>query len=258
MEQLYVEKYFKDENSKWIVFLHGFGGNTGMWFRQIRFFKDKFNLLLIDFPGHGQSDSGIAGKGIRRFEEIGDIVVDVLKENHIEKAIFVGVSLGTMVVGGIMSKHTEMVKGAILCGPIMGINAFVKCVLKFFNKIKQCFPYMFLMETFSRFLLPFKSHQFSRKLFMKSGELLGKEEFMEWCDLFVADMDILKNMTDWTSNLLFITGDEDYTFIKGVKQKCKTLPEAKLQIISDCGHVCNIQKWREFNEMSLEFILNMS
>lgn len=119
---------------------------------------------------------------------------------------------------------------------------------------------MFLMELFSRFLLPFKAHQFSRRLFMKSGKLLGKNEFLAWCNLFVSDLDVLKNLSNlknWAENLLFITGDQDYTFIRGVKHKLKSMQTGHLQIVSDCGHVCNIQKWHEFNEMSLQFIESM-
>ena len=42
----------KKEN---LVFIHGFGGSTKTWKKQIDFFSQKFNLLLIDLPGHGNS-----------------------------------------------------------------------------------------------------------------------------------------------------------------------------------------------------------
>lgn len=254
MDRLHVEKYITENSDKWLVFLHGFGGNTKMWNRQIRFFKDRYNLLVVDLPGHGLSKPGIAHKGVKKFEEIADMVVFEMKENDIDKAIFICVSLGTLVFGGILSKYKEVVSGAILCGAITGINIFLKMFLKVMNLIKGCFPYMFLMELFSRFLLPFKAHQFSRKLFMKSGKLLGKEEFLAWCDLLISDMDVLNNLTNWVDNILFVTGDEDYTFMHGVENKVKTLHKGILKKLSNCGHVCCIQKWREFNEMSLSFI----
>ena len=67
MNQLYTEKFVKDEKCDWLVFIHGFGGSTKMWKRQIDSFKDKFNLLILDLPGHGKSKEGIAHKGIKRF-----------------------------------------------------------------------------------------------------------------------------------------------------------------------------------------------
>ena len=85
MSELYVEKYVKDENSPWLVFLHGFGGSINMWKRQVDQFKEKYNLIFIDLPGHGRSSDGIKNKHIKRFDKIADIIVDTLKKNSIEK-----------------------------------------------------------------------------------------------------------------------------------------------------------------------------
>ena len=256
MSQLYVEKYVKDEKCDWLVFLHGFGGSTKMWKRQIETFKNKYNLLVLDLPGHGKSVEGIAHKGIKKFEQVADMIIDILKEHKIKAATFVCVSLGTLVFAGILSKYPDMVQGAILCGAVAGMHIGWKILLNICDRIRYCFPYMFLMNVFSGILLPLKRHQKSRKFFLKSGKLLGREEFMAWFDLFVKDMDILKDMaeTKWKDNILFIVGNEDFTFIKGVKKKFKSLHQGKLKVLKKCGHVCNIQKWQEFNEVSLSFI----
>ena len=42
------------QSDKWLVFVHGIGGSTKTWKRQINEFKD-YNLLLLDLPGHGES-----------------------------------------------------------------------------------------------------------------------------------------------------------------------------------------------------------
>ena len=261
MNQLYSEKYVKDEKCDWLVFLHGFGGSTKMWKRQIDSFKEKFNLLILDLPGHGKSSEGIANKGFNKFEEVAEMVIDVLKENKIEIATFVCVSLGTLVFAGIFDKYPEMVKGAVLCGAVMGMHKGWVGILKICDKIRYCFPYMFLMNVFSGILLPLKAHQKSRKFFLKSGKLLGRKEFMAWFDLFVKDMNALrdlKTLSDLKENLLFITGNEDFRFIKGVKKALNNLKCCHLKILNKCGHVCNIQKWQEFNEVSLKFIENLS
>ena len=257
MDQLYAEKYVKDEKCDWLVFLHGFGGSTKMWKRQIEPFKEKYNLLVLDLPGHGKSTKGIANKNIEKFSEISDMIIEVLKENKIEIATFVCVSMGTLIFAGIMQNHSEMVKGAILCGAVAGIGIGWRSILTICNKIRFCFPYMFLMNIFSGILLPFKAHQKSRRFFLESGKLLGREEFMAWFNLFVKDVDALRNLKildTLRENLLFIVGDEDFTFIKGVKRKMNFLYRSKLKILNKCGHVCNIQKWQEFNETSLKFI----
>lgn len=261
MHQLYAEKYVNEKSDEWLVFLHGFGGNTNMWKKQIDSFKEKYNLLILDLPGHGQSVQGIANSNIKKFEDIADSIVNVLKENKIKVATFICLSLGTLVFAGLFNKYPEVVKGAILCGAVMGLHPFWRGLLKVCDKIRFCLSYKFLMNVLSGIMLPLKAHQKSRKFFLKSTVQMGRGEFMAWFDLYVKNMDVLKNLKGLErlkKNLLFISGNEDFTFIKGVRNKWNLLKECKLKILNKCGHVCNIQKWKEFNEASLEFLSEMA
>jgi pimeloyl-ACP methyl ester carboxylesterase len=36
-------------------FVHGAGGSSSIWFKQIRDFKKQYNVLLLDLHGHGDS-----------------------------------------------------------------------------------------------------------------------------------------------------------------------------------------------------------
>lgn len=254
MIDLYAEKYITDNTSNWLVLLHGIGGNSRMWLRQIRFLKQHFNLLVVDLPGHGKSVEGITGKSIISFSEIGDLVVDKMKEEGIAKATFICVSLGTLVFAGILKKHSEVVCGAILCGAISGMNKCLEIGLKILSKIQKIIPYMFVMRVASFFLLPKKNHKGARNFFIKSSETLGQSEFNEWCKLCIKDMDALKTLSLNNKDILFVMGNEDYTFIKGVKNKVKHFKNTTLKIIENCGHVCNIQKYNEFNNIVLDYM----
>ena len=44
------------KGSRTIVFIHGWACNLGFWREQISTLADKARLILIDLPGHGQSD----------------------------------------------------------------------------------------------------------------------------------------------------------------------------------------------------------
>ena len=254
MSELYVEKYIKDASRPWLVFLHGFGGSTKMWKRQIDQFKENYNLCVIDLPGHGQSTDGIKHKHIHKFEKIADIVVDTLKKHGIEKATFMCVSLGSLIFAGIFKKYPEMVEKAVLCGAVSGINVLSHTLLGLVNAIKGMLPYMVILKLFAYVMMPFKDHQKSRDFFISSGKQLGRAEFMAWFSLVVHDMNALKNLKGLKDKVLFITGSEDFIFISGVKKKYKELKESKLAILKRCGHVCNIQKAKEFNQIALDYI----
>ena len=47
--------YLNEHTTKWVSFVHGAGGSSSIWFRQIRAFKKEFNVLILDLRGHGNS-----------------------------------------------------------------------------------------------------------------------------------------------------------------------------------------------------------
>ena len=47
---------YKHKTSKdWVTFVHGAGGSSSIWFKQIRSFSKAFNVLVLDLRGHGNS-----------------------------------------------------------------------------------------------------------------------------------------------------------------------------------------------------------
>lgn len=252
--KLYTEKYFKDNNSKWLVFIHGIGGSSKMWIKQVKFFKDKYNLLLIDLPGHGNSKEGIVGKGYKNFEDIADIIVETLKEEGIEKATFISVSMGTMIVGGILSKYPDMVEKAILSDVILNLNIVYKIILKLINQVKWLFSQKFILDVGSKILIPFKKYKIARIFYIKNGMSLERNEFMAWLTLVLKNLDVLKDLKKYQDNVLVVMGNKDYALINGVKKYFKRLKEKRLKVLEDCGHICCMLKWREFNDICLNYI----
>ena len=55
---------------------------------------------------------------------------------------------------------------------------------------------------------------------------------------------------------LLIMGDQDHAFIKDTIRFCKINPATKLEVIPHCGHLSNIEKYKEFNTSALKFLLN--
>lgn len=55
----------------WVTFIHDAGGSSNIWFKQLRAFKEKYNILLIDLRGHGLSKNLYAEWKNYSFEAIG-------------------------------------------------------------------------------------------------------------------------------------------------------------------------------------------
>jgi len=93
---LYYKTYIKDKDAPCITFIHGAGGSSTIWFKQIRYFRKDFNILLVDLRGHGRS-SEVIWKKEDSFKTLASEVVEVLDELGIQKTHIIGMSLGTIV-----------------------------------------------------------------------------------------------------------------------------------------------------------------
>jgi pimeloyl-ACP methyl ester carboxylesterase len=47
--------YRHAEAQEWVTFVHGAGGSSSIWFKQLKAFKQIYNVLLLDLRGHGNS-----------------------------------------------------------------------------------------------------------------------------------------------------------------------------------------------------------
>ena len=49
--------HIKASECPWVTFIHGAGGSSTIWYKQLKAFSSNFNILLIDLRGHGRSRS---------------------------------------------------------------------------------------------------------------------------------------------------------------------------------------------------------
>src|SRR5258708_6815156 len=78
-----------------IVFVHCWSGNLGFWREQVPALADKARLILIDLPGHGQSDKPHTDYSMDFFAEA---VLAVMRDAHAGKATLIGHSMGGPII----------------------------------------------------------------------------------------------------------------------------------------------------------------
>src|SRR5687768_11193491 len=83
------------ESAKTLLFIHGWSGNSGFWREQVPAFADKARLVLIDLPGHGQSDKPPADYTMDYFARG---VLAVMRDAGVDKATLIGHSMGVPVI----------------------------------------------------------------------------------------------------------------------------------------------------------------
>lgn len=250
-------KYQAIDNQKeeWVVFIHGMGGSTRTWARQIEDFSNSYNLLLLDLPGHGQHSDTIIHKVDS--EKLHDGIIETMEHLNISSAHFVALSLGTIVTANFAIHHPEYVKSIILGAASLKVSGIYKFAVIAANKIKKLVPYKFLYKFFAWFMLPKKNHQKSRRIFLREVVKLNKKTMYAWIEYLQITRrseQILSKLDNLKKNILIISGDEDHCFLGGVKKIVKKKQTLKLNIINKCGHICSIEKWNDFNNMALNFL----
>ena len=110
-----------DATAPWVVFVHGAGGSSSIWFLQIKEFIRHFNVLLVDLRGHGKSKALAAHKEDRHydFEVITRDIIEVLDSLNIHKAHFIGISLGTILIRNLSEIAPERVSSMVMGGAII-------------------------------------------------------------------------------------------------------------------------------------------
>jgi pimeloyl-ACP methyl ester carboxylesterase len=249
--------YKQSDDAEWVTFIHGAGGSSSIWYKQIKEFSKHFNVLLIDLRGHGKSKSPLQEKLKKySFEKIGNDVVEVLHHLKISSTHFVGISLGTIIIRDISERFQHLSKSMILGGAVMKLNLRGQILMRFGATFKSVIPYLVLYRFFAFVIMPKKSHRESRNLFINEAKKLYQKEFKRWFTLIAQINPLLSffRINDSGVPTLYIMGAEDHMFLPSISKLVENHASSQLQIIANCGHVVNVQQPALFNEKVIFFI----
>jgi len=251
--------YENKNSSQWVTFVHGAGGSSSIWFKQIRDFKKHYNVLLLDLRGHGESKTSLktAFKQKYTFSSLANDIFEVLDYLNIEKSHFIGISLGTILIRQLAEMYPSRVQSMILGGAILKMNFRSQVLMRLGNMFKYVLPYLVLYKFFAFVIMPNKNHRQSRLLFINEAKKLYQKEFIRWFKLTAEINPILKWFRQVELNIptLYVMGDEDYMFLPSVRQVVANhYKSSKLFVIEKCGHVVNVEQPTVFNENVILFL----
>ncbi len=254
---IYHRKFIHQKSKTWVVFVHGAGGSNGVWFRQLKEFKKHFNVLLVDLRGHGKSKQATTTPDLDySFDEIALDVIQIMDHLLIKKAHLVGISLGCIVIRAIDKLAPDRAESIILGGAIIQFNKTLKVLIGMAKILNSVLPYMWLYKLNALILMPLRKHRESRNIFIQEAIKLGEKEFAKWMKM---TREIKENLNDFlhrepSAPVLYLMGDGDHMFLPMVADLVKKQVNARLEIIKNSGHCCNLDQAGIFNEISIHFI----
>lgn len=254
---LHYTKYELNPDADWVTFVHGAGGSSSIWFRQLRDFRKHFNVLLVDLRGHGKSKKPIYQKLKQyTFNVIGDEVLEVMNHLKIASTHFVGISLGTIIIREIAERHPQRVKSMVLGGAVMKLNLRGQVLMRLGVLLKSVIPYLVLYKFFAFIIMPRKRHRESRNLFINEARKLYQKEFKRWFTLASTINPLLSffRIKDSGIPTLYVMGEEDHMFLPSVSKLVKDHVSSRLHVIPSCGHVVNVEQPDVFNRETIGFM----
>jgi len=257
---LHYQTYYLGQEKDWVVFVHGAGGSSSIWFKQIKAYKKHFNVLLVDLRGHGKSKDLMQKyyEDKYTFQLISKDILNVLDEAGIEKAHFVGVSLGTIIIRTIGEIDPDRVESLVMSGAVTRLNIRSRFLVWVGHMFKKVVPFMWLYKLFAWIILPRKRHSESRLLFIREAKKLYQKEFLKWFNMTKEINPLLRYFREKELPIptLYVMGSEDYLFLPPVKKIVSEHKQSVLQVIDKCGHVCNVEQPNVFNRLSIQFLKN--
>lgn len=243
-------RFIDNKKNNSIVLLHGYGGSSNCFKKQIELLSIYFNIVSIDMHGHGiSSNIHLALDENLSLKRIVEDIDEVLSYLHISSAHFLGLSLGTIVANVYAYYYPHKVLSIVNVGAVIKFNFFFKALLSLIFKLKQYLPHQLFYSIAGYSIMPYKSHRQSRHLFIKEAKKMNRIDFCAWGTLLITYQDKYKDIhlpNDLST--LYISGEYDYFFIRDVKKFCSE-SQIKLHIIANAGHICNIDNVSEFNNM---------
>jgi len=254
--------YDHPTSTEWVTFVHGAGGSSSIWYKQLRAFKKEFNVLVLDLRGHGKSKMVLKDVMNTKytFDVITADIVEVINHLKIKKSHFVGISLGTILIRNIAEKHPDRVQSMILAGAIMKLNFRSQLLIKLGVIFKSVVPYMLLYKFFAFIIMPRKNHRQSRILFVREAKKLYQKEFIRWFKLTSEINPLLRffRANDIKIPTLYMMGQEDHLFLPSVQKMAKEHTFSQVFVVENCGHVVNVEQPIIFNDKSIQFLNNLA
>ncbi|MCH1625493.1 alpha/beta fold hydrolase [Fredinandcohnia quinoae] len=109
---IYYELFGDKSNKPVIVLVHGFLSSTFSFRRLIPLLEKDFTVLAIDLPPFGKSEKSTRFK--HSYHNMSIIMIQLLEQLHISKAIFVGHSMGGQICMYAALQKPELVNGLVL------------------------------------------------------------------------------------------------------------------------------------------------
>jgi len=239
-----------------IVFSNSLGSNLSMWNPQVEYFKDDYQIICYDKRGHGKS-SPIQGP--YTFDMLENDVIAIMDEIGIDKAHFIGLSMGGMTSLGLALKHSNRFDKLVCCAaradmPPPAIEAWDQRMAVVVDKGTQGVVQGSLERWFSD---EFRNDISNNHILEKAEEMIKSTSingYIGSCNA-IKGLDYLRELGKIKNDFLYISGEDDVGAPALAMEEMHHLTvNSKYVCIPGVAHVFNLEKPNETNKFLSDFL----
>jgi 2-succinyl-6-hydroxy-2,4-cyclohexadiene-1-carboxylate synthase len=256
--KLHYEQYGRGPN---LVLLHGFSLNSLMWEPYREFFEDWFRITLVDLRGFGKS-----GVGERWSHEVmAEDVWRLLNHLGIEKTAILGFSMSGPAAMRLAIDHPDLVTALVLVSSILplagkrrneeerkesnsDITVLEREGIEAWAKDTGMLDGSVMAPLFERdsTIKPLWERIIRRN---DAKNLAG-----------VLKLKMEREPLNWRSELkeikaptLIVAGERDSSFVDASRNLSRRIPNSRLLIVKDCGHMLTLEDPKGFANILIDF-----
>ena len=256
--------YYEDEGQGLpLVLLHGYALNGVMWDLQIPIFAKSFRVINVDLRGFGKSSCGNKWSGSVMAADVSGLI----KSLSLENIAILGFSMGGPVAFRAALENPDLVSRLIMVSSILPSAGRPKAPKEIISQQKEIEilrskGIIGWAESTGLWSGPLVNGMFDGNLDIRPlwEKLIARHNFDYLMNMMTARLSSAPS-ANWRSRLgeikqetLIIMGESDSYFIDGCRILAESIPNSELKIISNAGHMLNLEALEQFNPIILNYI----
>ena len=245
-------------NGPVVMFAHSLGSDLSIWEAQKSALAGRHTVLTYDIRGHGGTGYGNeATPGAYDFDLLAADAIALLDALKIDKASFVGISLGGMIGQAVALAAPRRIEKLVLADTTCRYPPEVQATWP--ARIRQVETgglEALVAPTLERwFTPPYRAAH--PEVMARIGKLIRSTPVAGYaggCHA-IATLDFTERLAALRMPAMVVVGDQDAGIPLPLAQAlADAIPGARLEVVAGAAHLCNIEQADAFNRLLLDFL----
>ena len=230
-----------------VCLVHGTGGSSDVWMRQLEDLADLGHIVALDLPGHG----GSGGTMAQRIEDAAAVVAGFLDALGITRVVIGGHSMGGAIAQQFALSCRERLDGLILVGTGARLRVLPRLLDLLANNYHEGVNLLMSLAIGAKAPAALRAALHRSTAENPAGVVLGD---LQACDAF----DVMSRISTVQAPTLVICGEEDQlTPPKYSRFLGQRIAGACVSIVPGAGHYVQVEKPRETTAAIREFLVRL-